>query len=371
MSDTFPQVRDQSTLTGVFQTALYLPIGVEGEMSETGEATVSKPETISTAEEATTAFGTGSSLAALCALILSRGIPSVRAVGSELSHELTARQAAWEALEDDPTIRIRLTDGVLQAELAALADSCEYAEQIENKQFMVGGLAAPTTKSALSTAADAIASKRGVLVGPGIYDLDGNLKSGADAAAIAACEIAKNPDIVDSLNLFEIPATAGIELEATTGLPLFRLHANAGSPIDDFQDLLDDGVSPFMTAPSGLAAFTHLRTTWTTDDTFDALMTLLIKDGVFIGIREMLLANNYHRRGNTLSNRSQAGAQVESYLKAHSNWVEPVQLPDGRVGYGVTVTASTDLKSFTVSYHGQVVRGTNVIDINGTLTIPA
>lgn len=369
MADLFPQVVDRSTLTGIFQAPLYLPIGVEGEMDVSGDATVGVPETITTAEDAATAFGTSSSLTALCTLLLARGVPSLKAVGSELSHELSMRQAAWAALEDDPSIRIRLTDANDQATLAALADSCENAEAIQNKQFCFTALASPTTKSALSTAASAISSKRAVLVGPGIYDLDGNLRSGGDAAAIAAAVVAANPDIADSLNLYEIPATTGVETDSTTGLPLLRLRANGGSPINDFEDLEDDGVSPFMLAPSGLAAFTHLRTTWTTDDTFDSLMTLLIKDTVFLGVRDTLLGANFLRVGNTEDNRSRAAALVDAYLKSKATWVEPIQLADGTIGYGVNVTPSTDLKKFTVAYHGQVVRGTNVIDVNGTLTI--
>jgi hypothetical protein len=62
---------------------------------------------------------------------------------------------------------------------------------------------------------------------------------------------------------------------------------------------------------------------------------------------------------------------VDAYLKAHDTWVAPVQLPDGTTGYGVTTSASTDGKKFTVAYRGQVVRGTNVIAIDATLTIPS
>lgn len=370
MANDFPQVIDRSTLTGVFTQDDFLPIGVEGTMAVDGDAAIGHPEVITTAEDAATAFGAAAPLTDLVTFILGRGIGSVIAVGSDPSHDLASRQDAWETLEDDPTVRVRLTEGALQAELAALADSCEFAEAIQNKQFCFTALATPITKAGLSTAATAIASKRAVLVGPGVYDLDGNLLGGGKLAALAACEIAKNPDIADSLNLMPIPATAGIEKETATGLPKFRLHANGGAPIDDFQDLLDDGVSPFMQHASGRAGFTHLRTTWITDDTFDALMTLLIKDEVFIGVRNTLLEDNFLRIGNTVENRSRAQAVVDAYLKSKSDWIEPIELPNGTVGYGVTVVASSDLKSFTVSYFGNVVRGTNVININGTLTIP-
>jgi hypothetical protein len=178
MTTLYPEVRDLSTLTGVFQADQFLAIGVEGDMDNTGTATVGHPYVVNSAEEARTRFGTNSSLAALVTFILSRGIASVTAVGTDLSHELSARQTSWAALEDDRSIRVRLTDGVLQSEIAALANSCEYAEEIQNKQFCVVGIASPTTKSGLSTAAAAVASKRAVLVGPGIYDLDGSLRCG-------------------------------------------------------------------------------------------------------------------------------------------------------------------------------------------------
>lgn len=372
MANDYPQIVDVGTLTGVFLANTYLPIGVEGQMGNDGDATLNKPEFISSAEEAVTAFGaaSGSSLTRLVQLILSRGVAGVTAVASDPTHELTSRESAWEALEDDETIRIRLSDGLTQADMVALAISCENAALINNKQFAVMASATPSSKSTMTTVAQAINSQRGVLVGPGVYDLNGTLRGGADIAAYVACEIAKNPDITDSLNGYEIPATVGIELDSTTSLPLFRLRANGGSPINDFQDLLDDGGSPLQTSPRGLAAFTHLRTTFTDDDTFDALQTLLIKDGVFIGVRDELRDNNFLRKPNTQNNRDLAAAIVSAWLTAHDTWVEPTDLPNGTKGYGVTTTDGDDGKSFTINYFGQVVRGANVIKLNETLTIP-
>jgi hypothetical protein len=369
----YPQVVDQSTLTGVFQADQFMAIGVEGQKLAGGTAAVATPVIVKDGGSADTYFGVGSSLALLCRSILGRGVNYVLAVASAsaATPTLPQRQAAWAPLEDDPTVRIRLTDSTTQADLVALADSCEWAEGIQHKQFCVVGMPAATSKANLIAAAGAVASKRAVLVGPTIYDTNGALLNGAFGAAWAAAEIAKNPDIVDSMNLATIPATTGIEKDATTGLPIFRLRAGAGTPVNDFQDLLTGGVSPFQQDPSGMAAFTHLRMTWITDTTFDALQTLLIKDSVFLGIRDMLLDSRFLRIGNTAQNRAAAAALTDSYLRAHSDWVAPVKLGDGTTGYGVTVVPGVDLKSFTISYFGQVVRGTNVININGTLTIPA
>ena len=373
MVNDYPQIVDKSTLTGVFQADQFMGIGVEGQKDAGGSATVGLPVLVRTAEEANTLFGAASSLAALVKFILERGINYVWAVASASGSAplLAARQTAWAALEENEDVRIRLTDSTTQADLVALADSCEWAEGIQHKQFCVVQLGGTTVKANALTAATAIASKRAVLTSGGIYDLNGNLLSGQYGAAYAACEIAKNADIADSMNEMAIPATAGLEKEVATGLPIYRLRAGGGIPVNDFQDLLTGGVSPFQQGRDGLAAFTHLRTTYTVDTTFDALTTLLIKDEVFIGIRERLRDEGFLRLPNNANNRARAAKTVQMYLQERSDWVEPVELPDGTVGYGVSAVASADEKTFTVNYRGKIVRGTNVININGTLTIAA
>jgi hypothetical protein len=372
VANDFPQIVDKSTLTGVFQTDSFFGIGVEGEMGDDGEATVGMPVVVSSVEEAVTQFGEDSSLTNLVQFILGRGLNYVKAVASASGStpNLGQRQDAWAPLEEDPTIRIRLTDDDESATHVALAESCENADLIQHKQFCVVGLAGPAVKATTVTVAGAINSKRAVLFDPGVFDNNGVLQEGAYAAAYGACELAKNPDISDSLNLAPVPATTGIEKDTTTGLPVYRLRTNGGDPIDDFQDLLDAGASPYMQGPDGRASFTHIRTTFTDDDTFDALVTLLAADGLFLGIRDLLLNAKFLRSGNTATNRSLASQMVNSYLKGQSNIVSPIELPDNTTGFGVSVTPSEDLKAFTVAYFGQIVRGTNVININGTLTIP-
>lgn len=373
MANDFPQIVDKSTLTGVFQSDQFMVVGVEGQKDVPGTATVALPVRVTTAEEANGFFGPASSLATLCKFLLARGLNYVWAVASASGSAptLVQRQAAWVALEENPDIRIRLTDSVTQADLVALADSCEWAEGIQHKQFMFGGLGGVSAKATLITAAGAVASKRGLLVGGHVYDVNGNLLSGQYDAAVAAVEVALNPDIMDSMNGKPIGATAGIEKDVATGLPIWRYKANAGAPINDFQDLLTAGVSPYQQDRSGQAAFTHLRTTWVADTTFDALTTLLIKDQVFLDIRDLLLDHKALRQTNNQDSRSLAAKIVEEYLKGHSDWVDKVNLADGTRGYGVTVVNGADGKSYTVNYFGQVQRGTNVINVNGTLTIPA
>lgn len=375
MSTLFPEVRDVGSITGIFSLSQFLLVGIEGQMDAVGNGVIGTPYTITEGSVADDLFGPVSSLSGLVKFMLDRGLESVVAVASASGATplLTERQTAWATLEENEDVRVRLTDSVVQADLVALADSCEWAEGIQNKQFCVVGIATPTTEATLTTAAGAMASKRGVLVGPGVLDEGGVLLSGVYSSAFVAGEVAKNPDIVDDLDTLPLIGTTGIE-KAANGMPLFRVRAGAGTPVNDFNTLLAGGVSPLRQGRTGRAEIVHLRTTYTTDDTFDALQTLLIKDQVFIDLRRALLnpaqGTNFLRRGNTPENRSLAAAIVNSELEARNTWVLPKELPDGTVGYGVTVTASPDKKRMIVSYQGEIVRGTQKIDIAGVLTIP-
>lgn len=375
MSSIYPEVVDVSAVTGVFNLDQFLAIGIEGQKDTAGTATVGVRYLVADPSTADTLFGPNSKLAALVKFVLAKGIGYVYAVASasNTAPTLVQRQAAWAVLEETADVRIRLTDSVTQADLVALADSCEYAEGIQNKQFCVVGLATPTTATALTTASAAIASKRGVLVGPGIYDENGTLQSGAFAAAWVATAISKNADIADDLDTFPLYGSTGIEKDSGGQMPLFRLHANAGTPVNDFDTLINAGVSPLRQGVGGQAEIVHLRTTWTTDTTYDALMTLLIKDQVFIDIRDILTGpDNFLRKGNTQTNRSLAAKLVDEYLRRHNDWVQPKFLAGGSdPSYGVTVTASADKRTMTVTAQGEIVRNTQKIKFNGQWTIPA
>jgi len=192
LSSIYPEVVDVSSLTGVYNLDQFLTIGVEGQKDTVGTAVVGTRYLVADPSTSDTLFGPASSLGKLVKFLLAKGINYVYAVASasNVAPTLVQRQTAWATLEDQADVRIRLTDSVTQADLVALADSCEYAEGIQNKQFCFVGLATPTTSSALTTAAAAIASKRAVLVGPGIFDENGTLLSGAYAAAWVAATVA-------------------------------------------------------------------------------------------------------------------------------------------------------------------------------------
>jgi phage tail sheath gpL-like len=373
VANDYPEIRDISTLTGVFNLDQYLVMGIEGQKDAAGSQTIAVPVFVTSGQQSDALFGPVSSLSGLVKFCLNQGMNGVWAVASASGtlSTLVQRQAAWATLEDNPDVRIRLTDSVVQADLVALADSCEYAEAIQNKQFCFVGLATPTTLVNMTAAATAITSKRAVLVGPGYYDENGALQNGSRAAARVACEVARNPDITDDLDTLALAGTTGIEKDVTTQMPVFRLRANGGTPINDFQTLLSGGVSPLRAGRAGQAEITHLRTTFTTDTTYDALMTLLIRDETFVGLRSMLEGEKFLRRGNTASNRALCGKLVETWLVAHNDWIEPRTQPNGVLGYGVTVTPSPDLRKMIVDYFGNIVRNNQVIELRGTLTIAA
>lgn len=367
----YPEVKDATTLGARFSQPSFLPIGVEGRSNAGSAAATLVPIAISRPADADTQFGSGSSLSNLVKFLLGRAAPVVTAVASAKGSAplLAERQSAWDLLSSDPTIRIRLTDSLAQADIDALFDSCVQAESVQNKQVGFAGLANGTDRATYLTASDAVANKRGVLVGPGVYDENGVLLSGAYAAAAVAVEVAKNPDLADDLDTMVIPGLTGIEKDAS-GYPIFRKKITAGVGVNDFETLLQGGVSPLEQSANGVVSISHLRMTYKTDTTFDALMTRLIVDQLFIDVRLYCLNSNFLRRGNTQANRDDLKAGVEALLNERSNWVRQKLQADGTTGYNVAVTSSGDGRQVTVHYEGVVVRGISTILVDGSLDIP-
>lgn len=374
----FPEVRDKSNTGAKRGVAFFLPIGVEGQGNSSGDANVNQLYQVNRPSDAEGLFGSGSPLAILVEFLLGRGVSQVFAVASAMGSStpvLADRQAAWSTLESHEDTRIRMTDDVTQAVHVALAQSCDNADLIYNKQIAFSGLAAGTSKTTLLTAAEAISSKRSVLVGPGVYDLYGNLMSGNYTAAAVAAAVAQNPDITDDLDTYLLVNTSGVEV-GTNGLPLFNKKIQSGVAVNDYEDLLQGGVSPVMADPGGNGVrISHLRTTWTgsppgSDTTFDALETRLIVDQLFIDIRDYVRNNNFLRRGNTEQTRDDLQAGVEAQLALRSAWLQTVVQPDGTLGYNVEVTPSTDNRNVTIHYEGTVVRNIQTVDVDAELTVP-
>lgn len=373
-----PQVIDASTLTPKATAAIYLQPAVEGMATVSGTAVVGVPTLITRLDEAATAFGADSTLYGVINALLSRGAGPVIAIASAQATmpTLVQRQAAWQKLESNENIRIRLTDSVVQADHAALAVSCANANLLYNKQIAFVGLAAGTTKANLIAAATAISSggiapaSRTCLVGPGVYDGTGTLQGGSYAAACVAAEVAKNSDPGNDLDLWDMPSLLAIELDAS-GLPIFRRQVIAGVPKDDFEDLLQGGVSPLQPSRvQGGVSTTHLRTCYITNTSFDAIYTRIIVDQLFIDVKAYIYDNNFFRAGNTETTRSRMQSGVQAVITERNTWVLPVTQPDGSLGYNVTVVPSPDMRQVTVGYEGIVVRGISTVKVAGNLTIP-
>lgn len=368
----FPEVVDATSLIARPTQNVFLPIGVEGEMLNTGDADVGTLYTISTSSEGHSLFGASSTLAKIIDAVLEGGAAPViaGASASGTSPDLTARQSVWDDLSSETSIRLRLTDAVDQSSLAALAQSCEDAELVQNKQISLMGLAPGTSLSGHTTAAGAIASTRGALIAPSVYDRNGALQNGAFAAAIVASVVAANEDLSNDLDLVGLPLLTGIEKDSS-GNPLFRNKVSSGAQVNEFETALQAGVSPL--APGilpGSVQITHLRTTYTTNSAYDALSTRLIVDQLFVDVRDYVKGSGFLRRVNTESNRNALAAAVTALLEERSSWLSPHTLANGTIGYGVSVISSPDNRQLTVSYEGTVIRGIQTIQIAPVLTIP-
>lgn len=374
-----PRVIDASTLQPKLTSDVSLPVGVEGQAGAAGSAVVGTLYTINRVDEAAAYFDPTSTLYQIVKAILDRGAGPVKAVASAVGGAapiLSVRQAAWQKLEADIDVRVRLTDSEVQANLAGLAVSAANADLLYNKQIALTGMPLTTTKAALITAAGAIAAgglnaaTRTALIGPGVYDAGGTLRGGSFAAATVAAEIAKNPDPGTDLDLWNLPLVTGVEL-AADGRPFLQRQVVAGVAVDDYEDLLVGGVSPLQpTRVAGGAMTTHLRTVYTTNSSYDNLYTRIIVDQVFINVRDYLLAQNYLRLGNTERVRNRIKSGVEATLASMDTWISRVTQGDGTKGYNVSVTPSSDNRQVTIGYEGVVIRGINTIKVAANLSIP-
>jgi len=373
-----PRVIDASQLIPKATAPVYLPISIEGQGDTIGSANVATPVVINRVDEANTAFGPASKLTAIITQVLNAGAGPVLAVASAKGSTptLVQRQAAWSVFESDVNTRIRLTDSEVQADLAGLAVSAANANLVYNKQFAIVGMPTGTAKAALITAASSIASggtdaaSRTCLVAPGVFDQFGTLRGGSFAAAVVAAEVAKNADPSNDLDLWNIPLYTAIEKDAS-GLDVFRRKVVSGSAVDDYEDLLQGGVSPLQPAVVGGGIMTtHLRTTYITNTAWDNLYTRIICDQLFVDVKTYIYEQNFLRAANTETTRARIQSGVAALLQARNSWVRPVTQADGSLGYNVSVTSSPDNRQVTVGYEGIVVRGINTVKVAANLTIP-
>ena len=372
-----PGVIDASTLTPRQTSDIFLPIGIEGQGESAGSGAIATPYVITRGDQAETIIGPQAVniLSRTVQAILTAGAGPVKVViaAKGTTPTLVQRQAAWATLESDTDVRLRLTDSAVQSDLVALAASANLANLVYNKQVAIVGLPSGTAKAALISAAAAVAagdSPRCVLVAPGVYDAGGILRSGNFAAAMVAAEVAKNADPSSDLDLWTIPSLTGIELDGA-GLPVFRRKIVSGVAVNDYEDLLDGGVSPLQPSRvAGGAMTTHLRTTFITNTQWDNLYTRIIVDQVFLDVKSYILDNNFLRQGNTDATRNRIASGVAALLQERSSWISPITQGDGSTGYAVVVTSSPDNRQVTVGYQGVVVRGINTVQVAANLSIP-
>jgi hypothetical protein len=374
----FPEVLDAGVLQPKATSDVYLPIAVEGAAGAGATATIATPYAINRVDESATLFGAASPIHKIIKAVLDRGAGPVIAIASVLTGTptLTQRQTAWQKLESDETIRIRLTDSEVQSDIVALGTSASLANLIYNKQYAFVGMPSGTTKANLLTARTAIGTagmltaQRTVMLAPGVYDANGTLQGGSFAAAALAAEVAKNPDPSIDLDLWPVMLLTGIE-KGTDGLPVFRRQVVAGVAVNDFEDLLQGGLSPLMMNRLGSGVqTTHIRTAYTADTTFDNFYTLVIVDQVFLDVKRYVTDGNFLRMPNTEGTRLRIKSGVEAVLNERSSWISKVTQPDNTQGYNVSVVSSSDMRQITIGYEGTVVRGINTVRVAPTLTIP-
>jgi hypothetical protein len=112
------------------------------------------------------------------------------------------------------------------------------------------------------------------------------------------------------------------------------------------------------------------------DTTFDSINTLLVKDQLFLDIRDIVLAQGVLRRPNIPFWQGLVASHVEDYLNGRSQgpdaWIS-AEAPAGRHGRvrRQRHAVSTDRKQMTIHYQAEIDRGTQKVDVNGVLTIAA
>ena len=102
MSNTYPEIRDTSTLTGVLNLDQFLVIGIEGQKDAGGTQAIAVPVFVTDPTTADTLFGPASSLSNLVKFVLAQGINGVWAVASAsgTAPTLVQRQTAWTTQEE-------------------------------------------------------------------------------------------------------------------------------------------------------------------------------------------------------------------------------------------------------------------------------
>jgi len=253
-----------------------------------------KPQTVTSAEQASELFGTGK-MTELIRIILRNGAGSVTALPIA---DASGYAGGFETLEKLENLPVIVCDST-QAEIhMALRSSVETASQARRERIAVAGAGKGESTSELTARAQALNSERMVLTAPGSVDAAGNALDGAYLAAAVAGAIAAESD----------PALP------LSGAVLYGLYGISEGYNDNEIDLLiQGGVTPVESVGGEISVVrgvtTRTKTGQETDLTWRELSTILIADDVIPAVRGAL-RSRFQRSKNTEQSRGAIRSQV-------------------------------------------------------------
>lgn len=259
-------------------------------MSEGGEA--GEVYTITSYQEAETAFGKGDALTELCKLLLVNGAARVLAVPMTEDWDYTEVFPLLEAAED---VTVMLCDSVDSSVQQALVASVEAASQERRERIAVLSGGASETMTQLVQRAGKLNHERAVLVAPAAL-----ATTGGHILAVAAVAGAICAESDPALPL------GGATLRGLTGLAM----SYSESEVDT---LLQGGVTPLESVGGKVSVIRAVTTRTTTggaaDETWRELSTIRVVDHIMQTLRTSLRAR-FSRSKNTSQVRSAIRSQV-------------------------------------------------------------
>ena len=315
------------------------------------KATAGVAQTVTTYDQAVTAFGSGGEedLAEMIRLALRNGASGVVAVpvANAQGYEDAFEQMA--GLENIAVVLCDSTEGEVQQ---ALRDSVEAASQARRERLAVVAGEADETVSKLVARAKELNHERVVLVAPGAVDSEGDALSGLTVAAAVAGAIAGESDPAMPLG--------GAELYGLNGIAA-RLEDN------DLDLLILGGVTPVESVGGAVSVVRGVTTRTTTGGAADAtwrdLSTIRVVDHVIPGLRSAL-RSKFRRAKNTAQSRGAIRAQVVLELEQRLS-------QEIITGYGdVVVTEDpADASRCLVEFSFTVAHGLNQIWLTAHITV--
>lgn len=313
-------------------------------MSEGGEA--GELYTITSYQEAETAFGKGDTLTELCKLLLVNGAARVLAVPMTEDWEYTEVFPLLEAAED---VTVMLCDSADNGVQTALVSSVEAASQERRERIAVLFGAASETTTQLVQRAARLNSERAVLVAPAALATSGGNVLAAAAVAGAIC--AENDPALP---------LGGATVRGLTGLA-------ASYSESEVDTLIQGGVTPLESVGGKISVIRAVTTRTTTggaaDETWRDLSTIRVVDHVMQTLRTSLRAR-FSRSKNTGQVRSAIRSQV--ILDLERKCTQEII-----TGYDqVTVQALEDTPSVClVTFHFTVAHGLNQIWLKAEIRV--